>query len=140
MKRAALIAPALLLLAGAGAGLYLYNKPFADLKTEAPAAVLDAAALYAAFEQDEAAANALYLGKNVEVSGKILSLTPTPDGGQVLMLDAEALMGGISCAFLPEESASLAGLAAGSSVAVRGMCDGYLTDVNLSRCVRITTP
>jgi hypothetical protein len=140
MKRTLLIVLGLLLLAGAGAGLYLYNKPFADLKTEAPAAVLDAKALYAAFEQDEASANALYLGKNVEVSGKVLSVTPTPDGGLVLVLDAEALMGGISCAFLPEEAPALAGLAEGSPLALRGMCDGFLTDVNLSRCVRIPMP
>jgi hypothetical protein len=122
---------------GGAAGVWLYNKPHtnvADLKADA---VLSASELYAAYSADEAASNARYLNKTIEVRGKIAEILPGENGVVNVVLRDEGAMSGILCEFLPEEQASLAGLSPGAEVTVRGLCSGIMFDVALNRCVLI---
>jgi len=124
-----------LALLGAAGAYFMYNKPHADLSAGAADYALSASELMAEFETDEAGASAKYVDKVVEVRGTVQENTETHGGGRVLMLrDADALTG-VSCAFLPEAAASVAGISPGTTLVVRGICSGMLMDVNLSRCV-----
>ncbi|MDX1905681.1 MAG: hypothetical protein SF053_01505 [Bacteroidia bacterium] len=122
---------------GGIAGYLLWNKPHTDAAVTRPDIVLAAEALVSAYEENEKQADSLYLGKLVELSGSLASVTDNGAAGMVVSLDATAT-GAVSCAFLPEASDKLLGLAPGTPITVRGFCDGLnMFDVNLSRCVRV---
>ncbi|TAE49235.1 MAG: hypothetical protein EAZ89_14410 [Bacteroidetes bacterium] len=117
-------------------GYYLYNKPHEDLTAKPADAVLTVAALTDAYMSDEAAADKLYLGKTVEVSGVVGLAETTADGAVVVTLSAEGSMASVGCSFLAENAAAAAALTAGQQVRVVGLVDGFLLpDVKLSRCV-----
>lgn len=122
--------------AAAFVGYYLYNKPHADLTAKPADAVLTVAALTDAYMSDEAAADKLYLGKTVEVSGVVGLAETTTDGALVVTLTAEGSMASVGCSFLTENAEAARALTAGQQVRVVGLVDGFLLpDVKLSRCV-----
>ncbi|GAB4414982.1 MAG: hypothetical protein OHK0039_23220 [Bacteroidia bacterium] len=123
------------ILVAAAVGYFMYNKPHADLAAAQPDFQLTTAELYSAFESDEAAANTQYLNKLIETKGIVKDKQTLPDGSIVLLLDADGMMGGISCSFLPDQAEALAPVSSGQPVKVRGLCAGFLMDVNLSRCI-----
>lgn len=122
--------------AAAAVGYYLYNKPHADLTAKPADAVLTVAALTDAYMSDEAAADKLYLGKTIEVSGVVGLAETTADGALVVTLTSEGSMASVGCSFLAEDAAAARTLTAGQQVRVVGLVDGFLLpDVKLSRCV-----
>ena len=125
----------LIAIAGLSVGWLMYNKPHADLNEMEAAHRLPAAELYAAFEADEAAANARYLDQIVAVSGEVAEVTEGQDGTLIVMLREPAGMFGVSCAFQPEPAATAKSLQPGQTVTIKGQCSGMLMDVNLTRCV-----
>ncbi|WNJ18115.1 OB-fold protein [Pontibacter sp. G13] len=116
-------------------GYQMYNKPHADLASEQPDAVLSATELFSAYEADESTANAKYLDKRLEVNGTVQEISPTHDGGYVVVLKEADAMFGIGCSFLPDQADEIGSLKAGMEVTIRGICTGMLMDVNLVRCI-----
>lgn len=114
---------------GAGWGWYLYNKPHAGVGGVAATAKLEAGKLFGAFQTDETRANGQYLGKVVEVRGRVASTTP-----QSLQLDCGGgAAGGINCSLAPGQTVPKTDTTA--YVTVKGRCTGYLMDVNLVDCI-----
>ncbi|MEM7656215.1 MAG: hypothetical protein AAF399_08815 [Bacteroidota bacterium] len=120
---------------GGFVGYRMYNKPHQDLAAASAEVQLSASELFVAFEQDEAKANAEYLDKLIEVNGTVAEITPTNDGGMVVVLRGETDMFGVSCSFLPDESTQAKAVQVGQNIHIRGLCSGYLMDVSLSRCI-----
>lgn len=134
-RKIILFAALAVLLAGAGFGLYLYNKPHADLNDQLPAFSLTASELFSEYEADEAGSNEKYLNKLIEVTGKVQSVEGAAATGLVVILATESMMGGgVSCAFEPADAPATLP-AKGDEVKVKGLCSGMLMDVSLSRCV-----
>jgi hypothetical protein len=109
----------------------LWNKPHketADAKADVSMSPSD---LLAAYNADEAAANAKYLDKIIEVKGKIKSLN-TADAGNSLSLDTGDDMAAIICEFESKEGVEHRKV--GDEVTVKGFCTGKLMDVVLVRC------
>lgn len=128
MKRIILLG--LLALALIAVSVYrLYNKPHRQLENEKSISV-DASTLLKAFEQDESAANAIYLDKVLEVSGSVSSISTNQDGKQVIVLGSHDPMFGISCTMAVESPASKQG----DYLIIKGFCKGYLSDVVLTEC------
>lgn len=136
-KKYILIAVAILLvllgLAG-GYGWYLYNKPHTGVGGVNATAKLDADTLFGAFQTNETRANGLYLGKVLEVRGKLVSSSQTP-GAISLQLDGGSPSGGISCSLAPGQKPEMAKTDRPAYVTVKGRCTGYLMDVNLVDCI-----
>lgn len=131
---------ALLAIAAAAIGYYLYTKPvarMADLKADLQ---IEATALYAAYDENEETANARFLGKVLEVEGVLLDITPAGEGDVRLTLEGGGLAGGVSCRLSPEAAQEAAQLTIGQKVRLRGQCDGFLMDVELSRCILLSSP
>ena len=131
-----LILAAGVLVAGA-VGFYLYNKPHPDLQRQEADYSLSAAELFAAFEADEQAATAKYVGSGnkeiiLEVSGMAQDVKETENGGMTLSLKEPGEMSGVNCEFLEASE-----VAEGEQITVRGVCTGMLLDVVLSRCTRV---
>lgn len=119
-------------LVAAAVGYYMYNKPVESLKNAKPAFKVSADALFAAYEQDEAAANARYLDQVLEVQGKITSVN-TDTSGLSLTLQTGSPMFGVICK-LEDKSAEESNFTIGQSVRMKGQCTGFLMDVVLIRC------
>lgn len=107
---------------GAGFGYYMYNKPVASLEKKKPEVEVTAGMLLAAYQKDENAANETYLGKVVQVSGKVASITN--EAGQIkIQLETPNPMSSIICEL--ENGVETETLKPGDEVAIKGSCTGY---------------
>jgi hypothetical protein len=130
--KVALFAIIFLIIAGAGAGIYLFNKQHKDLQKTRPDFILTASDLQKAFENDETAATAKYVKKIIEVSGIIESVNPGEDRTLSISLKTESDLSSVICTF--QSVAGLPEFKTGNKIVLRGECSGYLTDVLLNNC------
>jgi putative nucleic acid binding protein len=119
-----------------GIGYYMYNMPPKNLSNVKPEAIVSAVDLMSLFEENEQSANEAYLGKVIEVNGKISDVRINSDGSAQIVLETSSLMGGISCSIETEDVEILnANPVSGQNAVIKGECTGYLADVILKRCV-----
>jgi len=123
--------PLLLLLAIAWA-YHLYVKPHQSAAGETADFSIDADSLYSQYQANEHAADQKYLGKVIEVSGKLSDIQH--NGNAEVWILSQQGGGGINCQLFagvkpdPEPKS-------GDIVTVKGRCTGFLMDVNLVDCV-----
>lgn len=113
---------------GAGIGYYMYNKPVASLENKKPDVEVSAAKLITDYEADEKAANDVYLGKVVQVNGKIANIT-SDEGKMKIHLESENPISLVIAEM--EDSSKTGSLKTGDEIMLKGMCSGYLSDVIL---------
>ncbi len=124
-----LVIPVLVLgIIGAGIGFYMYNKPVASLENKKPDVEVSAAKLISDYEADEKAANETYLGKVVEVAGKVAAIA-VEEGKTKVQIETGNPMSMIICEL--EDGSEAGALKDGDEVKIKGMCSGYLSDVIL---------
>lgn len=124
-----------LLVGGVSFGYYMWNKPHMDMSAAEATEVISAEALIKAFQADENAANAKYVGKIVAVSGKVSEFTKS-DSTSFVILETGDMMAAIRCNMDPlSDEGKNAAFTVGQSVQLKGECSGYLSDVVLERCV-----
>lgn len=127
----------LILIAGGGiTAWYLYTKPVADMNEMKAEHSLSSAELFNSFNDDEERANKKYLGKIVEVTGKVRELK-SDDEGQTLILETEDMLFGVNCGLSKGQKALFDKITNGQKVTVRGECTGISMDVVLVRCVLV---
>jgi hypothetical protein len=112
----------------AGIGYYMYNKPVASLEKKKADVEVTASRLVADYEADEKAADSLYLGKIVLVSGKVAAVT-TEEGRNKIQIETDNPMSLVICEL--EGGGEAVTVKAGDEVNVKGLCSGYLSDVIL---------
>lgn len=135
MKKYILYGVILVAVVGAVVAYRMYNKPFANMEKAEADATIDAQALYADFEADEAAANTKYLGKVVEVSGTVKEVKKDEAGKISIILDSGNELAAIVCELDELTQHPKTDFAAGEQIKVKGNCTGILMDVVLVRCV-----
>ncbi len=133
MKKVIIAVLVLCVVAGAAIGYYMWNKPHKDMAKVHVAYTLDADTLFAAYEADEAAADARYLGKVVAVSGTVTQVLPG-DKATVVLETANGIFG-VRCESDPFSKVPFPEYKAGDKVTLKGECSGFLGDVVLVRCV-----
>ncbi len=135
MKKLLLLA-LIIAVAGGGFGYYMWNKAPEGVARKRPEFTVTPAALLADFENNEEVANAKYLGKVVQVKGKILEIIPGEDMVMQVILDTGDLMSRVSCTMEEEHSKFLArNLKKDDMVSIKGFCTGKLDDIIMERCV-----
>ena len=124
----------LLVLAAAGWGWYLFDKPHRSAAGFSADVTIDAATLYHQYQADEHAADVKYVGKVLSVAGRLAEIQHSGNS-ENWILSTQPGGGVINCRLFagtkvdPEPKP-------GDSVAVKGRCTGFLiTDVNLADCV-----
>lgn len=123
----------LLLLIGAAWGYHLYVKPHQSAAGETADFSISADSLYQQYQSDEHSADQKYLGKVIEVSGKLAEIQHS-GSSEIWILSPQPGGGGINCQLFagtkidPEPRG-------GDAVTVKGRCTGFLMDVNLADCV-----
>ena len=132
---------AIVLLALIAVGIYAWSEyqrtpPGADgLVAKESVSAVD---LLKAFQADETAATAKYVGTTeqaVQVSGSIRSMEPVDAGKVNVVLETGEALAGVVCEFaeadVPKDWRS------GATVSVKGICTGMLLDVVLVRCAAV---
>ncbi len=132
MKKWIIAGLALALIIGVAIGLYMYNKPLESMSGQEAEVTISAADLFQAFDTDEQKANTTFLGKVIEVSGTIESISTGDDTSTNILLNAGDVMGGVICRM---DLSSKDVFQEGQQIALRGECTGKLLDVELARCV-----
>ena len=130
-KRALVALPVLLLLCLTIWFVYEYRKPHTGAGDKTTAVFIRADNLFRDFSQDETAANAKYLDKIIEVTGTV-DHTETANGATLILLNANQLLGGISCKMFDNKNDAVQ---KGQAITIKGKCSGFLSDVNLVDCV-----
>jgi len=116
---------------GAGVAVVFLNRPHRNAAQESGIRVT-AAALQQAYAADEAAANAQYLDKTLEVTGTVAGTEQNQDGRTVLYLDDA--MTGVGCTLRDAGATAIEG----GAVTVKGFCSGSTgMGVALRECVLV---
>src|SRR5450755_4111229 len=117
----------------AGWGIYKVFKPHTNVEGEQAVATLSAPNLYNEFQQAENMANKKWVGKIIEVSGSISSVS---ESGNYVSINLQASAnGGVNCSILKKDLNPDDKFNKGDSITIKGKCTGFLMDVNLVDCV-----
>lgn len=131
MKRKSLIL--LVLAAGvlsvAVAVAVIWNKPHETVENK-EGEKITAMALTEAFLSNEHQANAIYLNKVLEVSGRVAEISTNQDHSTVILLESDDPFSGVQCTMKEDP-----GVQEGEEITVKGFCNGYTTVVLLSDCI-----
>ena len=114
-----------------------YHRKPADVLSMQTFAVTDAMQLINAFETNEATANAKYLGKTIEVKGTVLEVVKQADTLINIFLGDHKQLNKVSCLVDAAHLKEYNQLKPGSICTIKGICTGYLMDVELNSCVII---
>jgi hypothetical protein len=112
---------------------HLYMKPHQSAAGATADFTLNADSLYQQYRTDEHSADQKYLGKVIEVSGRLAEIQHSGNS-EIWILSPQPGGGGINCQLFagtkidPEPKT-------GDAVTVKGRCTGFLMDVNLADCV-----
>jgi hypothetical protein len=120
------------------AALYYYNLKPEDLKKSKPDYVISAPDLQKAFEENEKASSEKYINKILEVSGEISSAKPGEKSSFNVSLKTGNPLSSVICTFPSVADSAL--FKTGTSIAIRGICSGFLMDVLLNNCALIKNP
>jgi hypothetical protein len=123
----------ILALAGVGYGWYAYQKAPPDIRDQKAGIEITAIDLLKAFQQDEMAGNAKYVDKVLIVAGKVTDVQTDSSGQATVSLQTNDLLAAVTCSFYQDDE-GVKKIKAGSSVRIKGICTGMLTDVVLNKC------
>lgn len=84
------------------------------------------------FEEDETAANNLYLDKTLQISGPITDISSEQEGITIVYIEG-SFSGNVSCLFT-NEALKDRKIELGEEVVIKGKCTGYILDVVLTKC------
>ncbi len=134
MKKA-ILALLIIALAGLAVGYYQWNKPKENMVTSQAEAVLEAAQLLTEYSAAEDAANDKYLGKTIAVTGPVKETSI--EAGTVKVMLGTGQEFGVYCTLDSLAQHPRTEFPVGETITLKGKCDGYNLDVQLSRCVEV---
>ena len=136
MKKIGIIS-LLFIAVGGGIGYWFYNKPHQNIGLAQADFVMEAVDLFQQFEMNESAANEQFLGKIIEVFGKVQSVSKNEEDEVIVILNAGGLLGGVSCTLDNLSKHDRTSFQKGEMVHFKGICTGVLVDVVLIRCIEM---
>ncbi len=127
------------LLAGFGAYYYTFHKPHKNTFNLKADYSVKAQNLFSNFEEDEDKANTKYLGKIIEVEGKVVGIKKFSDNFEIsLMDDLEGVTCLVDSNYAVQQKAILDKIKVDDIIKIKGQCNGYLMGVKLDRCVVVS--
>lgn len=126
-RKKILIVVLVFILAGLCYAYYIWNKPARDVSEE-KGIQISAVAIFDSFTNNEQAANASFLNKAVEVTGKVSNVKKNQAGKTVIYLQSNDPIFGVNCTFKQDPGA----IEKGNTITFKGVCTGYLSDVILN--------
>ena len=118
--------------------IYAYNefmrKP-ADLSKSDAVETIAASDLYALYSNYEDSANKKYLGKILAITGSVVEIENQQDTLLTILLGDTLQPGRVSCLIDKKQTEAAKNILLGDVLKLKGICTGYLLDVELNRCV-----
>ena len=116
-------------------GYYMYHKPHQSAAGETANVSITADSLYTQYASNEKICDGKYLGKVLEVSGKLSEIQHSSKSEIWILSTDTGSGGGINCQLFQGEKIPDPHPQPGDKVTIKGRCSGFLMDVNLSDCV-----
>ncbi len=135
-KKTILIILLALAVIGGGYGIYLWNKPHRTAEDEKPFATISANDLFLEFSSDEVKAFEKYRDKVIQVNGVVEEIKTDASGNTDLVLTTDDILGKVVCTL--KQGAKSDGAEVGMTVDLKGICNGFLSDVLLNQGVVVT--
>lgn len=114
-------------------GIYLYNKPSADIVSGKAKYNLSTAQLLAEYQEDENAANTKYLNQVVQIEGRVEKVLADVEGVSVVF-ESDDPLATVIARMSPIVPRSKTNFNPGQNIRLKGKVTGYLDDVNLNLC------
>ncbi len=114
---------------------YEYNRKAPDLKNKEAVENTTASLLLNDYASNEDSANKKYLGKIIQVKGTITEIQNQQDTSITILLGDTLQTGNVSCLMDSKHLEDVRKFTLGNVVNVKGICTGFLMDVELNRCV-----
>lgn len=133
MKKLLLLGLTMALIA-IGIGFYFFNKKVEGLEDVKADYRLSSNELFDAFDQNEAEAQAKFVGKVLEVSGEVVRSNMNDSLPTITLRAENSMIGGINCTF-PK---AINKVNNGAPIVVKCECQGFLMDVILNNCILIS--
>lgn len=112
-----------------------YQRKPGDISNVEPVTKINFSVIVDLYENDEARANTQYLGKIIQVSGPITDIIKQQDKIiNVLIGDTNSLHK-VSCLLDKKHFSAIDKYNERQQVTIKGICTGFLLDVELNRCV-----
>lgn len=111
-----------------------YRRP-ADITSIQPAEKVNAASIVSLYQNDEAKANQQYLNKMVQVQGAITEIINQQDTLINVFIGDTNSVHNVSCLLDKRHFNAIKKYTAGQQITIKGICTGFLLDVELNRCV-----
>jgi len=111
---------------------WTFKKSDVDVSSEKAVHEIEAAVLNHEFENNEEASNTKYLGKIITVSGTVNSIS-NDEQNVLVYLKNEDEISGVMCSF-NQSVFDADRITTGSRVKIKGICAGYLMDIQLNKC------
>lgn len=134
MKRIIILICVVLLVLGSIYGYLQYNKTHEDVSKTKVDFNLSAPELYSEYNDNEDEANAKYLDKTIEITGKVSNIE-TENSSTKIYLDTGDDISSVMCEMDIQQD--IAGTNIGDEVIIKGILAGTLMDIILNRCVII---
>ena len=117
---------------------FYINKPHEDIEAATPAYTIATGDLWKQYTSDLKQSDSLYTGKVIELNGN-LSRADISDSlaFAVFVMEADSMFGdkSVRCEMLQKYAADLKSIAPGTTVKIKGFCNGFdQTDVKFSKC------
>lgn len=132
MKKTILIILALGLVAGAVVAYMLWNKPHRTAD-EKPFAMLTANDLFVEFSTNETVAWEKYRDKVIQISGTVEEIKKDASGNTDIVFTTDDILGKVIVTL--KTGANAEAIETGTTLEVKGICNGFLSDVLLNQGV-----
>ena len=112
-----------------------YHRQLADMTSVKPVAKINVAAIVNLYQNDEAKANQQYLNKTIQVKGAITEIINQQDTLINVFIGDTNSVHNVSCLLDKRHFNAIKKYSAGQLITIKGICTGFLLDVELNRCV-----
>jgi hypothetical protein len=114
-------------------GILKITKSHQNVSGETAEARITSATLYSEFFKNEDQANKKWVGRVIEVSGIITSIS---ESGNYIAVNLRGTSeGGVNCSILKKDMGQSEKINMGDSITIKGKCTGFLMDVNMVDCI-----
>lgn len=122
-----------LMVGAAGYVTYLWNKPQRTAENEKPFATVTANDLFIEFSTDEAKAFEKYRDKVIQINGTVEEIKKDASGNTDVVLTTDDILGKVVVTL--KKDANAEGVENGMTIELKGICNGFLSDVLLNQGV-----
>jgi tRNA_anti-like len=114
-----------------------YNRKPENLSNIKPQVIVSVDSIIAAYETDEAKANVQFLGKTILVNGIIVEMNNQQDTLLNVIMGNNGLHN-VSCLLDNAQLENFKKYSVGKPVSIKGICTGFLADVEFNRCIIVS--